>query len=680
MLLALLLAAGSEAFSQTTSLLDSLLAELPKAAEDTNKVNLITKISSEHINNNSDEGLKYALQALTLAEKLKWKKGIAAAKKNIGRYHWQKANYEDALKLHFESLALWQELGNKTQTANLWAMIGQDYADAGNYPDALKHLSLALKGFEELGNKGNQSYVHSILSWVYGRMGMLPESTEHQYATLKIAEETGDRYSVSIALNNLAASLVAQGNYEEAIKSYKQSLENDMEFENFINAAISSNDVGRCYARLGNYSEALSYHFRALELGKKIRNGSSIGRAYYFIGEAYQAQGNNVEALTYYRLAAKEYSAFNNKKELASLYTKIGNCLTKLGNYAEARKYFNDAFSLTKELESVGEYNNYYGSIVQLDSATGNWRSAFDHYKLFISTRDSMYNEENTKKLVQTQMQYEFGKKEAASKAEQEKKDAVAKAELQRQKLLRNGFMSGFVVVMLFAGIFFNQRNKIKAGKKKSDELLLNILPAEVAEELKAKGSADAKMIDEVTVLFSDFKGFTQLSETLTPRELVAEINECFSAFDHIMQKHGVEKIKTIGDAYMAVGGLPTPNTTHAADVLNAAFEMQAYMRERKQKREAEGKFCFEARIGAHTGPVVAGIVGVKKFAYDIWGDTVNTAQRIESGGEAGRVNISGSTYELVKEQFNCTHRGKIDTKGKGLMDMYFVERTTGAN
>jgi class 3 adenylate cyclase len=271
-------------------------------------------------------------------------------------------------------------------------------------------------------------------------------------------------------------------------------------------------------------------------------------------------------------------------------------------------------------------------------------------------------------------MQYEFDKKEASAKAEQEKKDAMARAELQRQKLMRNGFMGGFMVVMLFAGIFFSQRNKIKKGKKLSDELLLNILPAEVAEELKAKGSADAKLIDEVTVLFSDFKEFTQLSETQTPRDLVAEINECFSAFDLIMQKHGVEKIKTVGDAYLAAGGLPTPNTTHAADVLNAALEMQAFMRERKQKREAEGSFFFEARIGVHTGPVVAGIVGVKKFAYDIWGDTVNTAQRMESTSDAGRVNISGNTYEIVKGQFNCTYRGKVETKGKGEVDMYFVE------
>ena len=220
------------------------------------------------------------------------------------------------------------------------------------------------------------------------------------------------------------------------------------------------------------------------------------------------------------------------------------------------------------------------------------------------------------------------------------------------------------------------QKNRVhlKKEKKRSDELLLNILPAEVADELKMKGSSEAQSIDQVTVLFTDFKGFTQLSEKLTPKELVAEINECFSAFDHIMQKHGVEKIKTIGDAYMAAGGLPTPNKTHATDVVDAALEIQQFMTAYKKRKEAEGNAGLEIRIGVHTGPVVAGIVGVKKFAYDIWGDTVNTASRMESSGETGRVNISSSTYSLVKDRYRCVHRGKVSAKGKGDIDMYFAE------
>ena len=214
----------------------------------------------------------------------------------------------------------------------------------------------------------------------------------------------------------------------------------------------------------------------------------------------------------------------------------------------------------------------------------------------------------------------------------------------------------------------------IEKEKKRSDDLLLNILPEEVAEELKAKGSADAKQFDEVTVMFTDFKGFTQISEKLTPSELVAEIHNCFKEFDNIIAKYNIEKIKTIGDSYMCAGGLPVANKTNATDVVNAAIEIQHFMQQHLKLREMENKEPFELRIGIHTGPVVAGIVGVKKFAYDIWGDTVNTASRMESSGEAGKVNISSSTYRIVKDKFNCVHRGKIQAKNKGEIDMYFVE------
>jgi class 3 adenylate cyclase len=219
------------------------------------------------------------------------------------------------------------------------------------------------------------------------------------------------------------------------------------------------------------------------------------------------------------------------------------------------------------------------------------------------------------------------------------------------------------------------QYQEIEREKQISDNLLLNILPAEVAEELKSKGHTEAKLFDEVTVLFTDFEDFTHHSEQMTAKELVAEINTCFSAFDQIMETFGVEKIKTIGDSYMCAGGLPVANNTHAVDVVNAGLAIQQFILNRMEQQAAIGIQPFQIRIGIHTGPVVAGIVGIKKFAYDIWGDTVNTASRMESNGQAGKVNISGTTYQLVKDHFAASHRGKIQVKGKGELDMYFVER-----
>ena len=222
---------------------------------------------------------------------------------------------------------------------------------------------------------------------------------------------------------------------------------------------------------------------------------------------------------------------------------------------------------------------------------------------------------------------------------------------------------------------FTKKTNKIiDFEKERSDKLLLNILPEETAEELKNKGSATPKYYRKVSVLFTDFKGFTKIAEKLTPAELVEELNNCFLEFDRIIDKYNLEKIKTIGDAYMCAGGIPVANDTNPVDIVHAGLEIKAYMENLKKEREEAGQDYWELRIGIHTGAVIAGVVGKNKFAYDIWGDAVNTASRMESSGIPGKVNISGETYELVKDQFICTHRGKIQAKNKGEIDMYIVE------
>ncbi len=208
---------------------------------------------------------------------------------------------------------------------------------------------------------------------------------------------------------------------------------------------------------------------------------------------------------------------------------------------------------------------------------------------------------------------------------------------------------------------------------QRSEELLLNILPYETAQELKTKGKAEALFYPDITVMFTDFKGFTQIAEKLSPEQLVEEIDEIFTAFDLIMDKHGIEKIKTIGDAYMAASGLPALKDSHALDMVNAAVDIIKYMESQKQIRSAAGRPIFDIRVGIHTGPVVSGIVGHKKFAYDIWGDAVNLASRMESSGEAGQINISQATYERINSAYSCTFRGEIEAKNKGKVGMYFV-------
>jgi class 3 adenylate cyclase len=214
------------------------------------------------------------------------------------------------------------------------------------------------------------------------------------------------------------------------------------------------------------------------------------------------------------------------------------------------------------------------------------------------------------------------------------------------------------------------QKQVIEEERNKSRRLLLNILPEETANELMNQGKATTRYYDSATVLFSDFVNFTGMAEKMKPEELVKEIDVYFQAFDQIIRRNNIEKIKTIGDAYMAVGGLPVANQSHATDVVKAAREMMEFANERLQQNPS----AFHIRIGINTGPLIAGVVGNHKFQYDIWGDTVNVAARMEQNSESGQINISGNTFQLIGNQYNCLYRGKIEAKNKGRIEMYFVQ------
>jgi class 3 adenylate cyclase len=280
--------------------------------------------------------------------------------------------------------------------------------------------------------------------------------------------------------------------------------------------------------------------------------------------------------------------------------------------------------------------------------------------------------------------------REQLVEAELIRQDAEMKAERQSTQLY--AALGAGAALLLLALTFFSRfrvkqrsaeklkvaNNEIEAARKQSDDLLKNILPVDIAEELKTTGKALARRFPDATVMFCDFVNFTKTAERLGAEALVQELDVCFKAFDKIMDQYpGVEKIKTIGDAYMAASGLSSRKSL-PNDIIRAALEMQRFLDEEQRKRSSLGLPFFSGRIGVHTGPVVAGVVGARKFAYDIWGDTVNVASRIESQSEAGRVNISESTYDLIKYKFRCTYRGKVEAKNKGMIDMYFVEEEIG--
>lgn len=615
-------------------LIDSLQSVLKDAKEDTVKAFLLTELSWEQLVTADFKGaLQNADSALALSKRLNYPWGIATA------YNRKAGALEEF----------------------------------GNYAESLKNYEASLKIHLETGNKKGIASCYNNMALVYKAEGNYAKALECYLSALRIREEMGDKKGIGASYNNIAVLYSEQSKPEEALKNYLLSLAIREEIGDKRGLATTHGNLGIVYKELGNYDEALKHQFQSLSLSEEMGNKQGVGLSYGSIGVIYSLQKKYAEALKYQLMSIAIYNEIGDKKNMISDYVDICRIYLQQKQNNQAQLYADSALKLAKEIGNMLFIKESYKALSEVDSAKGNYQLSLEHYKLYTLYKDSILNQENNKQMLQMKTLYETEKKEKEIVLLSKDKEIKDK-EIVKQKLVRNGFIAGFVFVLLFAGIFFIQRNKISKEKKRSDELLLNILPEEVAEELKEKGYADARLIDEVTVLFTDFKGFTAMSEKVSPKELVKDLNECFSAFDHMMEQYGMEKIKTIGDAYMAAGGLPTENKTHAHDAIKAAIAMRNFIEEGKAQKIAQGLPYFEIRIGIHTGPVVAGIVGIKKFQYDIWGDTVNTASRMESSGEAGEVNISETTYHLIKNDFVCVYRGEIEAKGKGKVKMYFVE------
>lgn len=547
-------------------------------------------------------------------------------------------------------------------------------ATRGSFNEALGYYTSALKLFEELGIKQGISWSHNNMAGIYSEQGNNAKAIESYTKILRTYEEAGDKSGIGDCWINIGTIYFEQDDYDKALECFTKALKLKTEVVDQRGMATSLNNLGNVYGDQGFHDNAIDYYNKSLNKYEELGDKHGMSYALSNLGVSHRNIGKYSEALDLLARSLEIREALNEQKGIAISLNAIGTVHEKLGEYDKAIAYGSRALAIAQEIDDATLIEDASYALWTAYRSTGHYQDALIMHELYLQTKDSLESEQNRKGIIRQEFKYEYEKQAAADSIKAVAAVKLKNEEIRRAKLARNGFLGGFVLVALFAGVFFVQRKRISKEKERSEDLLLNILPEEVALELKDKGQAEAKAIDEATVLFTDFKGFTALSEQLSPKELVADIHECFSAFDKIMEKHGLEKIKTIGDAYMAAGGLPVINKTHAGDVVKAALEIRDFMDKERSIKTELGVPYFEIRIGIHTGPVVAGIVGIKKFQYDIWGDTVNTASRMESSGEVGKVNISETTYALINDQFNCEYRGEIEAKGKGKLKMYFVE------
>ncbi len=487
----------------------------------------------------------------------------------------------------------------------------------------------------------------------------------------------------------MAGLLITIGEVYLSMSEYDKALENFSRAQNIslttktrIVTLWALTGIGRTYQFKKELSKAIESYQNALTVSKEINEKIQETDILNKLAGAHLEANDLTKSLFFASSSQKIAEEYKITAQLPQTYTTLGAIYTKLKKYSEAVSYLQKAIALCEKSGALDDEKNAWDALSKAYEAMNQPAKSLDAYKHFIAIRDSVYNISKANELTRIDLQSKFSREKIVDSTKQA---GEYKLKMQKQKAYTFSGYIGFALVLLLS--FFIYRNysqqkkantliskaheEVKLEKQVSENLLLNILPEAVAQELKLKGGVDAKLFDNVTVLFTDFVNFTFAGEHFSPKELVAELHTCFKAFDEIIGRHDVEKIKTIGDAYMAVSGLPRSNECHACEVVRAAIEIRDFMTARKQLL---GDKTFDIRIGINSGTVVAGIVGVKKFAYDIWGDTVNIAARMEQYGEAGRINISQTTYELVNSEFTCIDRGELDAKHKGKMRMYFVE------
>lgn len=570
-------------------LVDSLLAELSKQEEDTNKVKVLNELSYQYHPINPDEGIKYGKQSLELSSRLDWKVGVARANLVLGNNHLRKSDNPGALRYYREAMKIYTELGDKAGIARATSNTGLIYLSENDYPRALDYFLKALNTYEETGNKAG----------------------------------------IAIACDNIGDVMKNQHKYADAMKYYLRSLALNRELGKIPGIAGVTTSIGEVYVHERNYALAIACMLRALELDAQIGDKLGVAWALTSAGSAYLAM-------------LKDTAASETNVDTSDIARQLLPASVRLPSRAKlwdtAVHYLQGGLEKSREIHALDAMQYCYKHLADAYLMKRNYRKARDYYIEYASVRDSVFSKENSEKIVK--IEYEHTRYYDSLKTAEEK--MIADLRLKHQ---RNYSYIGLVVIMLLSGFTFF----VVKERKKSDKLLLNILPQSVAAELKSKGQAKAKHFDNVTVLFTDFVNFTKASENMSPQQLIDELHICFKAFDEITARYGIEKIKTIGDAYLAVAGLPVADPQHAEHAVQAAIDISRFIRDRRAHLQDHS---FEIRIGVHSGSVVAGIVGVKKFAYDIWGDTVTMAARLEESGTPGKVSISQATYTLVKGKF----------------------------
>lgn len=615
----------------------TLLASLSTAKDDSNKVNLLLDLSKYYLGTAPEDARNYGMKAVELAQSLRYQRGLALALKNVGSAYYTLGKYPETLTYFGQALKIYDSIGDLDGKAKILNNFGTVYYNKGEDDKALENYFQSYEVAQKLGDKTRIATALSNIGNVYhNKSATRGQALEYFLKSLRLAEEAGDKNVIGGASVNTGEVYQELNKDDSALFYFKKSLK---AYENTVDIPYSLNDIGNVYEKRGEFEQARNYHAQAYEIARK----------------------------------------FDSKLDMAQSKLGLARTFFKNENYANAVKEYTDARVIATEISSNKELDSAYAGLALSYFRLKDFPNAYAFQKMYSNLADTLNSQTLSDKLTNLQTNFEIQQRQNQINLLTKDKE-LQDLNLKRQKVLKNALAAGLAMIFVIAFVLYRSyRIKVKTNrlldkqKVQIENLLLNILPAEVADELQVNGFATPRYYESVSVLFTDFKSFTKHADALSPQEIVSELNACFIAFDDIVEKYHLEKIKTIGDSYMCAGGIPSKDDNHPINMIKASLEIQEYMQARNSLRIENNQEPWDLRIGIHIGPVVAGVVGRKKYAYDIWGSTVNIASRMESNGEPGQVNISADTYNLIKDQYTCTYRGKIWAKNIGEIDMYFV-------
>lgn len=684
--------AGTTASAQST-LADSLAQLLKTAPPDTRRVTLLTDLAWEVNEAHPDSAASLLQEALNLAQRLGDKRGEATAWNGLGTVDEIKGDYTAAGNHYQQALALRRSLGNPQDVAATLNNLGLLHESMGDFDHAIQFQRENLQLVEEMHDTARIARAHFNLAGVYQEMGLYPEAQTHLNDARLVLEDRHDPASLAKAYTLMGHIQLELASYSEARDWYARSLALRRQLDDPGRLASALSDYANALDEMDSSEVAIDYYRQALTIWEKLEDADGIANVYANLGDAHKHLGNYILALQYLKQAETIRDTLQDVPGLMETYNNYGDVYRRMGKNDLALAYTKRYDEIAQRIDDKKYIQKALKDFATIYAAKGDFKKAYDYRVQYDEYRYKQLDEQKSRDFARKEVLFADQRKQQEIERQQHEL-ALRDALISRSRTARNALIGGALALALLVALLFStNRVRAKANKElaasrdliaqereRADALLRNILPDAVAAELKTNETVKPVRFEAVTVLFSDFEKFTTIAEQVAPEALIAELDECFRLFDSIIELCGLEKIKTIGDAYMCAGGVPQANATHAADAVRAAIAMQIGLQTLMRQKAREGKPVFEMRIGIHTGPVVAGVVGSHKFAYDIWGDTVNTAARLEQGSLPGKINISETTYQVVKNEFPCTFRGHLPAKNKGEIAMYFVDYQTEAD